>query len=145
MKKLSALVLAVVCVFCLAGCADDETAVWTWAQNVSRDDILSVIPRSDVNGDDYQEFEPLDDAETLELVALLNELTEDSFTHNQNLAGITPSYHIELNLASETYYINEANAPNGALEMQYNEEQWWIDSAALMEFVQRVTNHAPAA
>lgn len=144
MKKLAAAALAVLCVFGLAGCFSNEVTIWEWAQNLEQENIISVIPRSGVDSDAYIEFESLTDEETLELVALLNGLTKDNFTENKDLRGITPTFHLEINTASETYYINESGAPDGALEMKYHDKQWWIDNAALTEFVQSVTNTKPA-
>ena len=46
-------------------------------------------------------------------------------------------------IASETYYINEADSPWGSLEIKYNEKMWWIDNAELLDFVQSVTNKKP--
>ena len=143
MKRLTAFVLVVLSVFAFVGCSGNEEKVWQWAQNLTQEDIISAIPRSGVDSDECIEFEPLNDAETLELVTLLNGLTKDSFTENKDLRGITPTFHLEIKIGSETYYINEANAPDGVLEMKYQEKQWWIDDAALTEFVKKVTNTQP--
>ena len=143
MKKLTAFVLVVLWVFGLVGCSNNEVKIWEWTQNLEQEDIISAIPRSGVDSDKRIEFEPLNDAETLELVTLLNGLTKDSFTENKDLRGITPTFHLEIKIASETYYINEAGAPDGALEMKYHEKQWWIDNAALTEFVKTVTKTKP--
>ena len=143
MKKWIAFVLVTLCVFGLTGCSNHEETIWEWAQNLAQEDIVSAIPRSGVDSDRRIELEPLNDAEIFELVTLLNGLTKDNFTENKDLRGITPTFHLEINLASETYYINEAGAPDGALEMKYHEKQWWIDDTALTEFVQNVTSTKP--
>lgn len=141
MKKLTAAILALVCVFSLVGCSDNEEKVWDWALRLNPEDITSAIPwQHDV---EYQEFAPLNDAETLELVMLLNELTKDSFTHNKHLQGGTPTYGIKIIIASETYYLNQAIGPHGSLEMSFNEKLWWIDNEELSSFVQRVTDSSP--
>ena len=108
--------------------------MWDWAQRLTCEDITSAIPQSE-----FQKLEALDDAQTIELVALLNGLTKENFTHNRHLRGGTPTYRLELNIGSEIYYLNESIAPDGALEMEYNGKQWWIDSEALSNFVKRVT------
>jgi len=142
MKKLTASILALVCVFSLIGCSDNEEKVWDWAQGINQEDITSATPwRHD---EANEEFEPLNDAETLELVMLLNELTKDSFTHNKHLQGGTATYGIKIIIASETYYLNQVNGPNGSLEVSYNEKLWWIDNAELSAFVQSVTDSRPA-
>ena len=143
MKKWIAFVLILGYVLGLAGCSNNEVKIWDWTYSLSQEDIISAIPRSGVDSDERIEFEPLNDEETLELVTLLHKLTKDSFTENKKLTGGTPTFHIEINIASETYYINEYNGPNGTLEIKYNEEQWLIDNAALTEFIKRVTNNKP--
>lgn len=138
MKKLIALLLTLVCVSGLVGCSNEETTVWDWAQELNQEDVISVTPwRHD---DEHKEFDTLSDEETLELVTLLNDLTEDSFTENKNLAGGTPAFGIQIDIASETYYINESISPNGALEIRYSEKMWWIDNVELLDFVQRVAD-----
>ena len=144
MKKLIVLVLALICILSLIGCSNDKTKVWDWAQGLNQEDITSATPRR--LGEADKAFEPLSDAETIELVLLLNKLTKDSFTENKDLVGITPVVGIQIKLASETYNINYAPSPYGkygALEMGYNEKMWWIDDAALLDFFQRVTANIP--
>ena len=69
---------------------------------------------------------------------LLNKLTKDSFTENKDLTGGTPTFGIEIVTGSETYYINEYNGPNGALEIKHNEKQWIIDDTSLFDFIQGI-------
>jgi hypothetical protein len=144
MKRLIVSVLALICILSLIGCSNDKTKVWDWAQGLNQEDITSATPLC-LDASD-KEFEPLSEAETIELVTLLNKLTKDSFTENKDLVGITPVVGIQIKLASETYYINYAPSPHGkygALEMRYNEKMWWIDDAALLEFFQSVTANIP--
>ena len=142
MKKLTAFVLALVCLLSLSGCSGSEVKVWDWAQGINQEDITSATPWR--NDEVYKEFTPLNDAETLELVMLLNELTKDSFTHNKHLQGGTPIYGIKIIIASETYYLNQAIGPHGSLEMSFNEKLWWIENEELSAFVQSVTDSRPA-
>lgn len=134
-KKVIAVILALIFVSGLTGCSEKKPPVYDWAQGVNQEDITSVtLWRQD------EAFEPLNDTETLELVTLLNKLTENSFTENKHLRGGTPNFGIEIVTALETYYLNEANGPNGALELSYDEKLWWIDNEELFDFVQRVTD-----
>ena len=110
MKKLMAFVLMLVCVLGLAGCSGRTATVWNWAKNVEQEDINAVTPWSDGNT-----LEPLDDTETLELITLLNKLTKDSFIENKELSGGTPTFGIQIDIASNTYNINDSIHPNGAL------------------------------
>ena len=135
MKKLIALVLALVCALSFVGCSNNETTVWDWAQGLNQEDIVRATPWGEDNT-----FEVLNGAETLDLVMLLNKLSKDSFTENKDLVGGTPTFGIQIDIASETYYINESISQDGALEIKYNEKMWWIDSAELFNFVQRVTD-----
>ena len=138
MKKFKLLVFALVCVIGLVGCSNKELKVWDWAQGLKHEDITSVIPWSE--GDT---FEPLNDTETLSLVMLLNNLTKDSFTENKKLTGGTPTFGIQIVIASETYNINDSIHPNGALELKYNEKMWLIDDEELLDFILRVTGSTP--
>lgn len=141
MKKCIAFALAMICVLSLVGCSNKEenkeATVWGWAQGVNQKDITSATPWSQ-----DKTFETLDGAERRELVKLLNKLTKDSFTENENLAGGTPLFGIEIVIGSATYHINEYNGPNGRLEMvRYNEKQWIIDDTALFAFIQEITGN----
>ena len=143
MKKLIAFVCAMAFVLSLVGCGNTERMVWDWTQGLSQEDIACVTPWNDDPWLEDNAFEALNHAEILTLVVLLNKLTKDSFTENKNLAGITPTFGIGIMIASETYYINEADSPWGSLEIKYNEKMWWIDNAELLDFVQSVTNKKP--
>lgn len=138
MKKLTVFILALVLVLGLIGCTEKEPTVWEWAQSLTQEEIISATPRYE-----FKEFESLDDAEILELVTLLNNLTKSSFTYNKHLRGGTPTYGITIKIGSEIYHLNEATGPHGALEISYNEKLWWIDDAELSDFVQRVTTEEP--
>lgn len=138
MKKLIAIVLALVCVLSLAGCSNAKGKVWDWAQSIKQEDISAATPWGEGNA-----FQPLNDEETLELVTLLNKLTKDDFTENKELTGGTPAFGIELKIASNAYYINESIHPKGALEMNYHEKMWLIDNEALSGFIQKVAGSTP--
>ena len=138
MKKLIALVLVLVCVLGLVGCSNNEVKVWDWAQGLNQEDITSATPWSEGST-----FEALNDTEILDLVILLNKLTKDSFTENKKLTGGTPTFGIQIVIASETYNINESIHPNGALELKYNEKMWLIDNAELLGFIQKVADSTP--
>lgn len=135
MKKLIGLVLTLVCVLSLVGCSNEEATVWGWAQGLNQEDIVRATPWCEDNT-----FEALNGAQTLDLVMLLNKLSKDSFTENKDLVGGTPTFGIQIDIASETYYINESISQDGALEIKYNEKMWWIDNTELFDFVQRVTD-----
>jgi len=141
MKKCISFVLVMICVLGLVGCsnkeANKEATVWGWAQGLNQKDITSSTPWSQ-----DKTFEALNGAERRELVRLLNKLTKDSFTENENLTGGTPLFGIEVVIGSATYHINEYNGPNGRLEMvRYNEKQWIIDDTALFAFIQEITGN----
>ena len=119
------------------GSSVDEATAWDWAQGLNPKDITSATPWSQ-----DKTFEALDGAERRELVRLLNKLTKDSFTENENLTGGTPLFGIEIVIGSATYHINEYNGPNGRLEMvMYNEKQWIIDNDDLFTFIQEITGN----
>lgn len=142
MKKVIALVLALACVFSLAGCVNNKEKIWEWTQGLKKEDIICATPKR--QDGEFLVLEPLNDAQTLELVALLNNLTKESFTENKKLTGGTPTFSIEIVMDSETYHLNEANGPYGALEISYNEKLWWIDNPELSAFVEAVTGSASA-
>lgn len=140
MKKLIAFILAWICAFSFIGCSNDEVKVWDWVQSLDQENIVSVTPWSqDRINQDYA-FKSLNDKEILELITLLNKLTQDSFTHNKHLRGGTPTFGVEIVIDSETYHMSEYNGPNGTLEIKYNEKQWIIDNTALFSFIQRITD-----
>lgn len=136
MKKLIA--FALVCMLGLVGCSNNEVKVWDWAQGLKQEDIASATPWSEGNT-----FEPLNDTETLELVMLLNKLTKNSFTENKKLTGGTPTFGIQIDIASEIYNINHSIHPDGALEIRFNEKMWLIDNAELLGFIQKVAESTP--
>ena len=142
MKKVIALVLALACILSLGGCANKKEKVWDWTQGIKKEDIISATPKR--QDGEFLVLEPLNDAQTLELVALLNNLTKESFTENKKLTGGTPTFSIEIVMDSETYHLNEANGPYGALEISYNEKLWWIDNPELSAFVEKVTGSTSA-
>ena len=133
MKKCIAFVLATIFVISLIGCSNEETTVWDWAQGLKQEDITCATPWCE-----DKKFEALNGAVTLDLVMLLNKLTKDNFTENKDLTGGTPTFGIEIVIGSETYYINEYNGPNGALEIKHNEKQWIIDDTSLFDFIQGI-------
>ena len=138
MRKSTVFVFTFLCILTFASCSKSNNPAWTWAQELEQKNILSVAPwRHD---EAYIAFSPLNDVETLELIELLKGLPKDSFTENKQLAGITPTFGIQITTASGICRINEANAPNGALEIICDETQWWIDSAELAAFVRRITD-----
>ena len=138
MKRLIILATALVCVLGLVGCSEKEPAIWDWTKELEREDIVSVTPWSEENS-----FEALDDAATLDLVVLLNNLTKENFTENKDLTGGTPAFGIRISLASETFNINQSIHPNGALEIKYREKMWLIDNFELLDFVRTVTATTP--
>ncbi len=111
--------------------------VWDWAQEIKQADITYATPWSE-----SKTFEALNEAETRDLVMLLNKLTKDSFTENKELTGGTPSFGVEIVIGSECYYVNEYNGPNGRLELvRYNGKQWIIDNADLFAFIQEIAGN----
>lgn len=143
MKKILAYLFVLLYVFSFTGCSGKEASVWEWAQGFCQEDIVCATPWNQDKRNQNDAFAPLDDQENLELVTLLNALTKDNFTHNKHLRGGTPTYGLKIALASETYHLNQANGPYGALEVSYNGKLWWIDDAELSAFVQRVTTEDP--
>ena len=141
MKKLLSFIFAMAFLLGLAGCANKEMKVWDWAQSLTQADIISVTPWC--HDTERKELEPLNEAQILELVSLLNNLTKGSFTENKDLVGITPTVGITVKTASETYHINYAPSPYGKygmLEIGYNEKLWWIDNTALLDFFESITH-----
>ena len=107
MKKLISLILVLLCLCSLAACAKDQPKVWGWAQNLNRENISSAEIWS---ADD--ENIPLDEAQILELVTLLNHLSKGNFTENKKLVGITPLVGIKMQIDAENfagYYYVEAS------------------------------------
>ena len=136
MKKLISLILVLLCLCSLAACAKDQPKVWEWAQTINRKEISS----SEIWSTDDENI-PLDEAQIIELVTLLNNLTKHSFTENKKLVGITPLVGIKMQIDAESYHINYAPSPNGKhgmLEISYGEKLWWIDDAALLEYFMTV-------
>ena len=146
MKKLITFIFALICVLGLAGCSGSEAKVWEWTAGLMEEDITAVTPWC--HDAERKEFDPLNDAQTLELVTLLNKLTKKSFTENKQLVGVTPTFGIQIETASQTYHINYSPSPYGkygTLEIEYLEKLWWIDSSELSSFIQEVTGGNPAA
>ena len=141
MKKCITFVLVMICVLGLVGCsnkeANKEATVWGWAQGLNPKDITSATPWSQ-----NKTFEALNGAERRELVRLLNKLTKDSFTENENLSGGTPLFGIEIVIGSATYNISDYHGPKGRLEIvMYNEEQWIIDNNDLFAFIRGIAGN----
>ena len=138
MKKMISLIFAITLALALVGCSDGKAKVWEWTQGLDQADIISATPWSQEKINQGDEFAALNDTQTRELVALLNELTKDSFTHNKHLRGGTSTYGMQINIAGQTYHLNEANGPHGSLELSYNEKLWWIDSQELSDFIRQM-------
>jgi len=138
MKRIIAVLFMFACVLGLSGCSGGETKVWEWTQSLHQVDIISATPWSQEKINQGDEFAALNDTQTRELVTLLNGLTKDSFTHNKHLRGGTSTYGMQINIAGQTYHLNEANGPHGSLELSYNEKLWWIDSEDLSDFIREM-------
>ena len=138
MKKSLLLVFAFLCILSLTSCSKRSSAIRTWAQHLEQEDILSAKPWNCI--DELKDLAPLNDADIHKLVGLLNSLPKDRYTENKHLAGITPTFGLQITTTSGICHINEANAPDGALEIIYDGTQWWIDSPELTTFVQTVTD-----
>lgn len=122
-----------------AGCtftgAKGTEGPWNWSQELSTEHVTGVVPWTAVPGSGESDFPKLSDEETDTLVRLLNALKRGDFTENSELTGGTPTYGLRIQTSAGTYHLNESIAPAGALEMRYNDTQWWIDSVELTEFV----------
>jgi len=148
MKKMIAFTLALLCVFWMAGCTNNQEKVWDWTQGLKEEDILVVMPwNQDMEN---EEFRPLSEAEIREMVALLNKLTKNSFTENKKGVGITPTVGLQIEYSSGTCNLNYAPSPDGKygmLEIGFLGDTGmpcWIDNAELLTFFERVTNHESA-
>jgi len=142
MKRFLSLLFVLACILALSGCSGSKEKVWSWAQGLEAKDVSSAQMWNNTTGDFIEK--PLDDAQILELITLLNDLPQDSLTYNKHNRGGTSTYGIKINTASETFYLNQANGPSGSLEIEYEEKLWWIDNEALSDFVLKVTGAASA-
>ncbi len=119
-------------VLAMAGCGsgNQKGDPWVWVQALKADDISSVAIWYD-----NEEQVALSPDEIAKLITLLNDLKQSDFTENEELTGGTPAYGVQITTADDTYYINEAIAPSGTLEIKYGEKMWWIDNEALSSFI----------
>lgn len=103
---------------------------WDWAREISAESITKAVPWADA-----EIFEELNDTEKETLAVLLNKLSPDDFIENEELAGGTPEYGLQIEMEGAFYNINQSIAPCGALEMNYDGKQWWIDNDELTNFI----------
>lgn len=126
----SVLLIAAVAVGCtLTGAENNEKAPWNWAQEISAADITSASVWS-MSGSMQ-----LSKSELEELVTILNALTRDDFVLNVEFRGSTPEYGLRIECGDVAYNINESTSGEGALEMSYDGEQWWIANNELTSSV----------
>ncbi len=102
---------------------------WAWAQSIDANDV-SVCIWDSTNSEKHPT-----DTEKETLISILNSLKQEDFTQNKELSGITPGYGLRITTDGEEYYINEADAQYGSLEMNYDGKQWWLNSDELDSFI----------
>lgn len=130
MKRRSFLVFGGICLVGLILLSSSKMSVWTWARGANPRNIIHAEPWKQ-----GEELAALSAEEIEELTALLNTLRLRDFTKNTRLTGGTPTYGIRFQTGTGSLYLNEAIASAGGLEIRYGGAQWWIDHAALQDFV----------
>jgi len=123
-------VIAAAAVGCTFTGAEETDTPWSWAQGLDAGDVTGAVCWR-IDGTETT----LTEEETSELLRLLNALEKDDFTENSQLSGATPTFGLTIETPEDKYYITESVAPAGALEINYGNSQWWIDSEALAGFV----------
>lgn len=138
MKKVLAMALAIMCVLALAGCgADPAKEALPWMQSLKADDVSKVEVWNRSGSTDLRA--ELTQEQTVELVSLLNALTEDDFQDNSALRGTTPDYGMDIVVDGEHIGIwPSGSSRDGALRTDCKGE-WFIDNDALTDFVKSVT------
>lgn len=127
----------------LAGCGKNYETPWEWIENLKSDDIESAViwyvPEADDKNDAKSTEEQqisLSDKEIDKLFIILYRLGESNFTENADNAGSTPQYGLKITMTDgKEYNINQSIAPQGALEMQYADKQWFLSSDKLDTFI----------
>lgn len=136
------LLIAAVAVGCTFTGAKRTEGPWNWSQELSSENVTGVVPWAAVPGSSESDLPKLSGEETDTLVRLLNSLKRGDFTENSGLTGETPNYGLRIQTSAGTYHLNESIAPAGALEMSYNDKQWWISNDGLADFVTAHTAEA---
>lgn len=129
MKK-KTMAMLVGCVVLLGIVLTSGVGVWSWAQSMRSGIVVHVVPWN--NGEDQP---PLSAEETEVFLQMLHTLRIQDFTKNKKLTGGTPTCGVRIETVAGVYYLNEAFAPDGKLEIQHGGAQWWVRSPELAAFI----------
>lgn len=78
---------------------------------------------------------PLSDDKVREFEDALYQISKKELVLNQDNAGGTPEWGIGFTLNGEDFHLDEAYAPGGALEVGFDNRQWWIDNEKLTQLL----------
>ena len=121
------------------GARVDTDSPWEWTNSVSigNDDEAYFW----VGSEEYS----LTQEEKNTLADILNNIDEAAFTLNAENAGITPEYGLNIVFSGERHSINQADAAAGALEMNYEGQQWWVESSELESYIEQLKGRYTSA
>jgi len=130
-KKTIFTVLSGIFIFSLLlGCSkNDKEPLADWLRHLDEEQL--VVYFWSKGGEEKR----LAEDEVRKLVSIIDSLTEASLTENERLEGITPEFGLHLVVEGENYYINQADAPKGQSEIGFHDQQWWIESSDLQDYM----------
>jgi hypothetical protein len=132
-KTLIGVLLLLFTLSAMMGCSNEKAALSGWMQSLEEQQLSVYFWHNNIE-------KKLTAKEVQELISITSSLTEDSYKENKYLAGITPEYGLRLVIGDKEYHINQADAPNGETEINFQDRQWWIKSSDLHEYLLSLLN-----
>lgn len=117
-----------------------NSELYEWIHRVSFDNESNVhlwvySPYAEKENWSHGEKIPLSDDKVREFEDVLHQIDQKELTLNKENAGITPEWGISFTLNGEDFHIDQADAPYGALEVGFDDRQWWIDNEKLEQLL----------
>lgn len=136
-KGICALLAAAVFLTFCGGCAKEEEELlpWEWAASINKVEINQVTPWNA-----ERELTPLADSELDTLISMLNALRASDFLENETESGAAPAFGMTINCDDGIITLTESIASDQGVDLHIGDKVWWVNSAALRDFIVFITD-----